>query len=123
MDIDESCSFCSDQPEKWLQSFFFDCCYSKKLWEDLSRYFQQKSGHNLDITCKDVFIYYESKIISVNFMVNLLILYGKFHIHKSKRCNSKPCFKAFMAEFLMFIDSLNALITKKSKYKIMFAKS
>ncbi len=55
-------------------------------------------------------------------MVNLLILYGKFHIHKSKRCNTKPCFKAFMAEFLMFIDSLKCTGNKKSKYTFMFAK-
>ncbi len=49
------------------------------------------------------------------------ILYGKFHIHKSKRCNSKPCFNAFMADFLMLNDYVKWPDNKESKYKIMLA--
>ncbi len=58
---------------------------------------------------------------SVNFMVIIGILYGTFHIHKSKRCNSKPCFNAFMAQFLMLNDSVKCPDNKECKYKIMLA--
>ncbi len=54
-------------------------------------------------------------------MVIIGILYGKFHIHKSKSCNSKPCFNAFMADFLMLNDSVKCPDNKESKYKIMLA--
>ncbi len=54
-------------------------------------------------------------------MVIIGILYGTFHIHKSKRCNSKPCFNAFMADFLMLNDSVKCPDNKESKYKIMLA--
>ncbi len=49
-------------------------------------------------------------------MVIIGILYGTFHIHKS---NSKPCFNAFMADFLMLNDSVKCPDNKESKYKIM----
>jgi len=54
------------------------------------------------ITCKDVLLYFESKI----FLVDIIILYGTFNLHKSKRSNSKskPCFEFFMFDY--------ALITK-----------
>ncbi len=51
-------------------------------------------------------------------MVIIGILYGTFHIHKSKRCNSKPCFNAFMADFLMLNDSVKCPDNKESKYKV-----
>ncbi len=54
-------------------------------------------------------------------MVIIGILYGTFHIHKSKRCNSKPCFNAFMADFLMLNDSVKCPDNKESKYKMMLA--
>ncbi len=54
-------------------------------------------------------------------MVIIGILYGTFNIHKSKRCNSKPCFNAFMADFLMLNDSVKCPDNKESKYKIMLA--
>ncbi len=54
-------------------------------------------------------------------MVIIGILYGTFHIHKCKRCNSKPCFNAFMADFLMLNDSVKCPDNKESKYKMMLA--
>ncbi len=54
-------------------------------------------------------------------MVIIGIVYGTFHIHKSKRCNSKPRFNAFMADFLMLNDSVKCPDNKESKYKIMLA--
>jgi len=36
---------------------------------------------------------YILKTASVNVMMNLIILLIKFHIHKSKMNNSKPCLK------------------------------
>lgn len=49
-------------------------------------------------------------------------LHGNLHIHKSKSCNSKPCFKVGL-NFLCLLIPLNVLITKKSNYTIIFAET
>jgi len=45
---------------------------------------------------------YILKTASVNVMMNLIILLGKFHIYKSKMNNSKPCLKFFFFFGLIF---------------------
>ncbi len=117
MDIDENCLFCSDQPEK-LVHLFYECNYTKKFWRD----FQEKTGYSCDLTSKDVLFYFELKSISVNFMLNLMILFSKFHIHKSKINNSKPCLKFFMVDVHSYMDSLQFIDSKKCKDTIVFAK-
>ncbi len=42
-------------------------------------------------------------------------------IYIKVKSNSKPCFNAFMADFLMLNDSVNCPDNKESKYKIMLA--
>ncbi len=66
MDINGNCSFCSDQPEKMVH-LFYECNYSKKF------FYVQKTGYICDLNSKDVLFYFESKSISVNFMLNLMI--------------------------------------------------
>ncbi len=46
-------------------------------------------------------------------MLNLMILFGKFHIHKSKINNSKPCLKVFMVDVHSYMDSLQFIDSKK----------
>jgi len=56
-------------------------------------------------------------------MINLMILLGKFHIHKSKCNNSKPCLKGFfLADFMLYIESLKCIDNKKCTDTIVFAK-
>ncbi len=52
-------------------------------------------------------------------IIGIFYVYEMYHI--SKRCNSKPCFNAFMAHFLMLNDSVKCPDNKESKYKIMLA--
>ncbi len=114
MDIDENCLFCSDQPEK-LVHLFYECNY---LYKNVL----EKTDYSCDLTSKDVLFYFESKSISVNFMLNLMILFSKFHIHKSKINNSKPCLKFFMVDVHLYMDSLQFIDSKKCKDTIVFAK-
>ncbi len=118
MDIDENCLFCSDQPEQLVQ-LFYECNYTKKFWRD----FQEKTGYSCDLTSKDVLFYFELKSISVNFMLNLMILFSKFHIHKSKINNSKPCLKFFMVDVHSYMDSLQLMIVKNVKIQLYLLKS
>ncbi len=55
-------------------------------------------------------------------MLNLMILFGKFHIHKSKINNSKPCLKVFMVDVHSYMDSLQFIDSKQFKDTIVFAK-
>ncbi len=92
------------------------------FWRDLSLYVQEKTGYICDLNSKDVLFYFESKSISVHFMLNLMILFGKFHIHKSKLINSKPCLKVFMVDVHSYMDSLQFIDSKKFKDTIVFTK-
>ncbi len=51
-----------------------------------------------------------------------MILFGKFHIHKSKINNSKPCSKVFMVDVHSYMDSLQFIDSKQFKDTIEFAK-
>ncbi len=93
-----------------------------KSFGETSPYIQENTGYICDLNSKDVLYYFESKSISVNFMLNLIILFGKFHIHKSKINNSKPCLKVFMVDVHSYMDSLQFIDSKKCKNKIELAK-
>lgn len=57
------------------------------------------------------------KCIILNFRINLIILLGKFHIHKSKYAKTFPNFKVLMIEFEKYIHSLECVFNKKISKK------
>ncbi len=51
-------------------------------------------------TLKDVILYYENKSNKdLEFIVNLFILFAKFHIHKQTFLNSSPLLNLFCSDF------------------------
>lgn len=65
------------------------------------------------ISSQNILVYFEHKSKSLEFMVNLLILYGKFFIHKCKFANISPNFQAFLGEFDKYIHTLTYILNKK----------
>ncbi len=45
-------------------------------------------------------------------MLPLMVLFGKFHIHKSKINNSEPCLKVFMVDVHSYMDPLQFIYSK-----------
>jgi len=50
------------------------------------------------------------------YLINKLIILGKYHIHKAKFSNSKPSFIAFGKETEQYIKSIYDSQNKKAEY-------
>jgi hypothetical protein len=77
---------------------FWQCPYTTTFWKDLSRYITDKLVSDLSLLWEDVqFGFHDNKSKKLNeiYLINLLIILGKYHIHKAKFSNSKPSFIAF----------------------------
>lgn len=48
------------------------------------------------------------------FVVNLILLYAKFHIHKAKFAGDKPSFTIFYKCFELYLQSLAPIENKKA---------
>lgn len=68
--------------------------------------------HERDITC----FHNNPAEGALEFLINLIILYAKFLIHKHKFSKSDLTFVLFLMEFKMLLDSLK-VINKKNKQK------
>ncbi|KAF7650660.1 hypothetical protein LDENG_00122010, partial [Lucifuga dentata] len=86
-DKDPLCTFCKNQDE-FLIRLFYSCEFSVKFWSDLEDLLVYK-GCNVELSGKNVIAYFDDSLPFKN-MVNLVVLLGKYHIHKSKFLNSLP---------------------------------
>ena len=60
-------------------------------------------------------IHFNHKDNKTEHIVNLYILYGKYHIHKSKFANGKPQFKVLENEINNYLQSIRNINHKTSK--------
>ena len=73
-----------------------------------------KTKHNVIIECKEVITYFEHEEYKVEFIINLLILLGKFHIHKCRVTKSIPNIISFQCDLKEYLKSLKMINAKKS---------
>ena len=69
---------------------------------------------NVEIDCKSVITHFVHKNNNFEFIINLIILFGKFHIHKSRYAQVTPNFTRFSHEFAQYTDTLDIITTTKS---------
>ena len=112
-DTGELCNFCNSCNETTLH-LFCQCVHSSRFWRDLEQFIASYCNENTVLSSQAVLIYFEHKSQNIEFMVNLLILYGKFFIHKCKFAKTSPNFKAFICEFEKYIHTLTFVLNKKS---------
>lgn len=96
-DINTNCSFCEDHPETVLHLFWY-CSHTKTFWQNFSRFIFYKS-QSKDKMC---------------FIINLLILLAKFHIHKCKFSTKKTYFVLFLHEVVHYINLISGSNNKKA---------
>lgn len=89
--------------------------YVKFFWVDIKCLFNTLSGIKINIEKIDV-IYYDKKDIDKShiFMLNLIILLGKFYIHKCKWFESIPNITHFMADIKIYFETLQGLSSRKT---------
>ena len=105
-----NCSFCSATPET-VTHLFWHCPFVKRLWTDVCNFIANHIEADFKLFWKDVlFGIFDSNRNSTRpketFIINLILILAKFHIHKCKFTHKKPSFVAFYNELLLYSDSI-----------------
>ena|ERR1712035_154288 len=113
-DVVDLCCFCNQSVET-ISHLFFDCGITKTFWSALNLYFFNPANIQYSFTLKDIICYYNNNDNKkLEFLLNFVILYAKFHIHKQKFAKSCPNFKIFLSEFELNMKSLRQIENNKS---------
>ena len=78
---------------------------------DVEYLFHMLSGITIHIEKRDVFFYYDKKDLDKNhvFMLNPILLLGKFYIHKCKWSERIPNIYHFKADMKIYFETLQGL--------------
>uniref|UniRef100_A0A9J8ACX2 Reverse transcriptase domain-containing protein n=1 Tax=Cyprinus carpio carpio TaxID=630221 RepID=A0A9J8ACX2_CYPCA len=115
-DIDVNCSFCFLQPET-VPHIFWHCQYTKRLWWEVSKFINNKLECNFLLLYEHVifgFLQYEKSMEREAYIINLLIILVKFHIHRCKFTNQKPFFSVVLKELENYMVSIKDSTNKKA---------
>ncbi len=115
-DTDVNCSFCSVQPET-VNHIFWHCNYTERLWKDIAKCISDKLYMNFNLHFEHVIFGFHSDTtedLDKVFVINLVLLYAKFHIHRAKFAGDKPIFSVFYKCFELYLQSLTPLENKKA---------
>ncbi|XP_035990507.1 uncharacterized protein LOC118562322 [Fundulus heteroclitus] len=111
--VDVKCSFCSLDIET-LDHLFYSCSHSSSLWNDMQCFINGHFGSNILLSSFDIFFYFSDSNPSIQYIVNLFILLGKFFIHKSKFMKNKPLFSVFKIDLKNYIICISGLKGKSA---------
>ncbi len=109
-DIDTSCSFCDD-PNETDMHIFWDCLHTQTFWIEFSNIINRNVLQGFSLLFKDVlfgFFNIQNDKINEYFIINLLLLLAKFHIHRSKFTHQKPLFIVFKKEVQQYIQTISS---------------
>ena len=85
------CDFCLIEEES-IYHLFYDCDVVSRFWKTLESYWQRNTKMQISLTRRDVIL---GNTIFSN-VLNLILLLGKFYIHKSKISKIKPKLELFI---------------------------
>ncbi|KAK2854313.1 hypothetical protein Q5P01_006974 [Channa striata] len=117
VNIGTACEFRKSEEED-IKHLFFECCHTKLFWRKMELYFANKTTHTIKLELKAIILDYMNNNQEIQYIVNLFILIGKFHIHKSKFSKTLPSFESFNIEVDNYIKSIRLLQNKKSQHTI-----
>lgn len=116
--IDTDCSFCSKCPEDNFH-LFWSCTFSNSFWNDVSLFISTHIDDSFTLCFENVLFGFTSFTPSKSnqyYIINLIILLAKFHIHKCRYINKNPCFRFFQNETKQYIHTIrNSTNTKAIK--------
>ena len=107
-----NCIFCEKEIET-LQHLFFHCNSVQYFWNEMQSWLQSKNIE-LPLTEKTVIfgVFVEDK--NLDFVLNTLMLLGKFFIHKCRYFKLIPCMNHWRNELKLFSKSLKLVQEKKA---------
>ena len=94
LDIDVNCSFCNMYPEDVTHTFW-NCSHSNHLWKDICTFITRFIDPKFSLCFEHVlfgFFNYTSSQANQYFIINLINLLAKWHIHKCKILESDTAF-------------------------------
>ena len=115
-DLCVNCSFCDSEPETVFH-LFWHCHFTATFWKEVIRYISLKLVPDFSLFCKNIFFGVhdvKSKKQKELYIINLIIILGKYHIHKAKFSHSKPWFVAFQKEMEQYLQSICDSNNKKA---------
>lgn len=113
-DIDKHCTFCKTQDET-IEHLFFCCNKVQAFWAEVSDYIFVNCQISHCFTLKDIICYLEDHTNkSFQYIVNFLILIGKFFIHRQKFLKSQLYFSLFVNDVKNLMNSLSHIQNKKA---------
>ncbi|XP_023812027.1 uncharacterized protein LOC111947633 [Oryzias latipes] len=112
--IDPNCTFCKEHPET-ISHLFWNCNTTKKLWKDCARFINYKLDSQYQIKFEHIIFGLHEKNIrsNVKLAINLIIIFGKFHIHKSKFSSSQLFFPLIIKELESYLHTISNSLKKK----------
>ncbi len=106
------CIFCDDI--ETMDHLFFLCMYVDALWSDIHDWLYPKVRYLGSFTLKDIIYGLVMNNSKDAFLVNSILMMGKFYIHKSKYLKVKPAFCAFHNEFVLYTKALKVMKRKNA---------
>ncbi len=101
----DPCVFC-EAAEETLDRVFFSYRVSEGFWSDLHHWLSLKMNDILTFDLSHILFYIDTLDSYISDMVNMIVLVGKYHIHRSKCSNSKPSFLWFINHLKLFFSSI-----------------
>ncbi len=113
-DIEEnSCQFCESDIET-TEHIFFNCIHSKLFWSHLNNRLSYVNIHINLLNYKPIKFGIFKKDCMQHYLINNLICYGKFFIHKCRFLKSTPSFPHFINELRIIASSLHTISSNKA---------
>ncbi len=107
------CNFCNVQDETIVHLFWY-CNYTKVFCKFVIDFVYSQ----FSLFWRDVLIGLmdtDTNIEKEFYLINLLLLLAKFHIHKCKFSNNKPHFKVFVKELQQYFKTLSVSENTKAR--------
>ncbi len=120
--METTCIFCNLEDES-IKHLFYDCIFTQMFWIDIEYLIFKFIKLKMTLSGKYIFLLYKNNNLDLeqNLVINLILMYGKYHIHKQKWSNNKPSITLFKIELKHYIEDLKDLRNKKAKriYRII----
>ena len=107
-DIDVNCCFCEESPEDVFH-LFWNCPFSVVLWKNICNLICNSIEPHFSFCFKHIlfgFFDFPSTKRKQFYVINLIILLAKWHIHKCRYTNQKPLFCIFENEVKQYIRTI-----------------
>lgn len=118
-DLDDKRTFYGIESET-ITHLFYICPVSSKFWSDFEKCIYEKTKHTITVGQKDIITRFVCNDKSLSFVINLMLLIGKFYLHKMRISKSLPSFQTFLVDFNLYTNTLKLTHNKKSIYTLQY---